>query len=69
MFPGTSGGGATIVKNLGQIILVAGGGGGIFSEHLIAIEKVGIRLFCLDCQFFKLFKLLIRNLSDIFFFF
>lgn len=43
MFPGTGGGGATIVKHLGRVLLVAGGGGGVFPQRIIDVEKSGIR--------------------------
>uniref|UniRef100_A0A0R3RZW8 Tyrosine-protein kinase receptor n=1 Tax=Elaeophora elaphi TaxID=1147741 RepID=A0A0R3RZW8_9BILA len=42
MFPGTGGGGATIVKYQNMITLVAGGGGGIFPEQIIQLEKPGV---------------------------
>ncbi|OZC04865.1 hypothetical protein X798_08167 [Onchocerca flexuosa] len=42
MFPGTAGGGATIVKYKNTIILVAGGGGGIFPEQIVQLEKPGV---------------------------
>lgn len=42
MFPGTGGGGATIVKYQNMIALVAGGGGGIFPEQII-LEKPGVK--------------------------
>uniref|UniRef100_A0A915CD76 Tyrosine-protein kinase receptor n=2 Tax=Parascaris TaxID=6254 RepID=A0A915CD76_PARUN len=42
MFPGTGGGGATIVKHLGRVLLVAGGGGGVFPQRIIDVEKSGI---------------------------
>lgn len=39
VFPGTGGGGATIIKHLNKIIVVAGGGGGIFPEEIIEFEQ------------------------------
>ncbi|KAL3985429.1 Protein tyrosine kinase family protein [Acanthocheilonema viteae] len=42
MFPGTGGGGATIVKYQNVITLVAGGGGGMFPEQIIQLEKPGV---------------------------
>ncbi|MCP9264785.1 Tyrosine-protein kinase receptor [Dirofilaria immitis] len=42
MFPGTAGGGATIVEYQNTTILVAGGGGGIFPERIVQLEKPGV---------------------------
>ncbi|VDK26178.1 unnamed protein product, partial [Anisakis simplex] len=42
MFPGTGGGGATVVKHLGRVLVVAGGGGGVFPQRIIDVEKSGI---------------------------